>query len=160
MFLMIPGVSYPIKTGDLQTAISYLFNGNQTVVNGVTAMYPIGKYTSPEDQFNCMLRDFMFVCPSRRALRAMHAANASVWMYHWDYKGDWIEDIVLGDYHSGELEFVFDNQWPPIIHMFSANDYAMANTIDTYWANMVHYQSPNGDSTQSGTGKLNDQEYW
>ena len=83
MPLIIPGVHFPVQAGDLQIAMSYMFDNNQTIVNGIAAMYPLSAYASPEDQFNDILRDFMFVCPSRRALGAMTAAGAQTFLYHW-----------------------------------------------------------------------------
>jgi carboxylesterase type B len=52
----------------------------------------------------------------------------------------------LGVYHSAELEFVFDNAWPPFIHAFSVRDQTMADTFGYYWSNLVKYLDPNGPS--------------
>jgi carboxylesterase type B len=49
-------------------------------------------------------------------------------------------------YHSAELEFVFDNAWPPLVHTFSARDQTMADTFGYYWSNLVKYLDPNGPS--------------
>lgn len=164
MPLIIPGIHWPTQSGDLEIAMNYIFGGNQTTVGGIISLYPQSNYASAEATFNVILRDYMFVCPARRALSAMNAAGASTWLYHWDYQGDWIDDLLFGDYHSAELEFVFANQWPPIMHMFSLNDYTMANTVDTYWNNMVWYHNPNGnesvtDSVSRRT-QLKDEEFW
>jgi carboxylesterase type B len=67
-----------------------------------------------------------------------------------------IDDFVLGDYHSAELEFVWDNQWPPVVHAFSENDQKMADTVDTYFSNMVWFGNPNGQTPAD----LDGQEYW
>jgi hypothetical protein len=52
--------------------------------------------------------------------------------YHFEYAMDFIEYPLLGDYHASELVFVFDNQWPIILHDFSAKDKQMATWFGTY----------------------------
>jgi carboxylesterase type B len=60
-----------------------------------------------------------------------------------------VEDKYLGVYHTAELEFVFDNAWPPLVHHFSARDQAMADTFGFYWGNLVTYLDPNGEQSDS-----------
>jgi hypothetical protein len=52
--------------------------------------------------------------------------------YHFEYAMDFIEYPLVGDYHASELVFVFDNQWPAIVHDFSAKDKQMAAWFGTY----------------------------
>jgi para-nitrobenzyl esterase len=160
MALIIPGVHFPIQPSDYPLLVGHFYNNNQTIIAMVEQQYPLANYPNAETCFADLLRDFFFICASRRALEAMDANGATTWMYHWDYHGDWIEDKVLGDYHSAELEFVWDNQWPPIVHQFSQNDTTMSNTVDTYWSNFVFTLDPNSGEKTSRTGKLNDEEYW
>ena len=49
-----------------------------------------------------------------------------------------------GDYHSLELPFVFDHQWPPLVHDFTPTEKKLANTFTLYWSNMAKYGTPNG----------------
>jgi len=42
----------------------------------------------------------VFVCPTRRAARAVADAGLNVWVYQYRYKEDWIEFPYIGDYHS------------------------------------------------------------
>jgi len=159
MFLIVPGVHFPVQASDLPVAMDHFF-GNATVTRLIEQEYPLANYSSPEECFNDILRDYMFVCAARRALRAMDRHGTDTWLYHWHYKGDWIDGYILGDYHAAELEFVWDAPIP-IIHPFSANDNAMANTVDTYWSNMVWSGNPNGNATTSSrTGALRGEEYW
>ena len=39
---------------------------------------------------------------------------------------------MYADYHISELYFVWDNAWPPLIHIFSDSDKQMANTFGLY----------------------------
>jgi len=147
MPLIIIGTHFPAQITDLPLVVDHMFGGlgnTSTVLAGIQQLYPLSAFKDAEDMLSAVLRDFMFVCSSRRAVRAMTQHNASAWLYHWWYKGDWIEDLFLGDYHTAELEFVWNNAWPPFIHMFSDNDAKMADTVDTYWTNLIHYHNPNG----------------
>ena len=96
----------------------------------------------------CRLVRF-FACPSRRLAAAVSAEGRSgVWLYEFDYLGDWVEDSSLGVYHSSELEFVFDNAWPPLVHDFSARDQDMADSIGRLWSNLAYFHDPNGGDGQ------------
>lgn len=143
---VIPDLHAPLQSGDIDLILNHFFGNNATVNAVVDPAYPIENYSNATQQIEVMLRDFFFLCPSSRALLALGSFGANTWMYQFVYHGDWIEDPFLGVYHSAELEFVFDNAWPPIIHTFSARDQTMANTFGYYWTNMVKYGNPNGPS--------------
>jgi len=146
--LLSPGVKFPLDEQGVNTTLMHFFN-NQTFVNSVFEMYPTYDYKNCDAQAGAVLRDYFFVCSTRRGLSAMFnngTGQKQVFLYHFTYKGDFIEDPLLGDYHSSELPFVFDNPWPPIIHHFSQNDATMADTFGAFWSNMVHYQTPNGNN--------------
>jgi para-nitrobenzyl esterase len=154
MILVMPGkVTFPLSADQLPLVFNHFFN-NQTIVDAIQIQYPLYQYNSPDDLAADVLRDYFFVCSARRALRIINAQSIPTWLYHFTYVGDWIEDPFLGEYHSSELEFVFDNAWPPIIHSFSAKDQQMANDFGSYWANMVFQHNPNGD------GSIPVTEYW
>ena len=51
---------------------------------------------------------------------------------------------ALGDYHTIELSFVFDNQWPPVLHHFGTRQRLMADAVGMYWGNMAKFSDPNG----------------
>ena len=54
---------------------------------------------------------------------------------------DFIEYALLGNYHASELCFVWDNQWPPILHDFSPNDQQIADIFGLYWSNLGRFQT-------------------
>ena len=133
MYTLGLDIHFPLEWSDLPVILNHFFNDTETrlilhhyVVNCTCAFQCIGS----------ILKDYLFVCPARRLSVAM--AHTGVWSYQFDYRGDWIDNRVLGDYHSSELEFVFDNAWPPFIHTFSKRDQHMADVIGMLWANMIH----------------------
>eukprot|EP00698_Gefionella_okellyi_P003847 TRINITY_DN1356_c0_g1_i2.p1 TRINITY_DN1356_c0_g1~~TRINITY_DN1356_c0_g1_i2.p1 ORF type:complete len:530 (+),score=81.31 TRINITY_DN1356_c0_g1_i2:28-1617(+) len=145
MMPLVIHVLLPLNNATLTKAMMHFFNNNATIVSEILTEYPANLFTSSDHRAAMILRDYFFVCSSRRALRAMDAQGAPTWMYHFTYKGDWVEDPWLGDYHSAELEFVWDNPWPPIVHRFSDNDTAMAASFGQYWTNLAKFLDPSGD---------------
>lgn len=143
--LLFPNVSLPLSEASLNYALRHFFSNNATDAALILDMYPAGDYSNDQDKrAAAILRDHFFACSARRALRAMNEhGTPNTHLYHFEYPGDFIEDLVLGDYHSAELPFVFNNPWPPILHAFSPHDQQMADTINTYWGNFVHSGDPN-----------------
>lgn len=73
-----------------------------------------------------ILRDFFFACPAHRVAQQLAKHATPTYLYHYTYKvPNWIDHWILGDYHSCELEVVFDNPWPPYIHYFDDADKSM-----------------------------------
>ena len=65
-------------------------------------------------------------------------------LYQFTYDLDWIEYPLLGDYHTSEIDFVFGNQWPPILHGFyKKSDYELSAAMGTYWTSMAASGTPN-----------------
>jgi len=140
LVLIVPGVELPLNKTGMVMGLQHFFN--KSVVNTIMTLYAGPQYKSYEDRCAHVLRDYFFTCANRRAARAL-SASGPVYLYQFTYLGDWIEDPLLGDYHSSELEFVWDNAFPPIIHAFSARDTTMANTFGTYWTNFAKSHNPN-----------------
>jgi len=87
---------------------------------------------------------FFFGCGARRYAAAFAKYQTPVYLYHFTFSApNWIDQWILGDYHSSELEFVFANPWPPLIHNFDPSDTAMAATFGDYWTNLASSGNPN-----------------
>lgn len=43
-----------------------------------------------------------------------------------------------------EMSFVFDNQWPPLIHTFGEREKEMASGIGSFWTNLARFGRPSG----------------
>lgn len=147
--LLMSGVHFPLQASDMKPAMMHFFS-NETLVDEILQVYPDdGSFTSEDDRAASILRDYFFACSNRRFLRAMGESNTPTYLYHFTYKPDWIDMEVLGDAHASELTFVWDNAWPPILHIFSFNDQAMADTFGYYWTNFAKYNNPNGPNNSS-----------
>ena len=76
------------------------------------ATYPESDYTNEEGRLAYLLRDYIFACPVRAALHAMRAIepNNPTYIYRFNRTQD--NDpvgLVFGDYHSVELQYVFND---------------------------------------------------
>ena len=150
---IIPGLHLPLQTDDFETIMHYILDpvvGNEMVTSELPelhALYPIGNYKSVDDQMAKVIRDYMFLCPTRRAARAVVAAEnaAPVYLYQFGYINKWLDFKVGGDYHCSEIYFVFGNAWPPVIHRFSRTDDKMVETMQSCWTNFAKNGNPGND---------------
>jgi para-nitrobenzyl esterase len=158
MATVVPQIHTPVQFGDLDVLVDHFFNGNATVRALVNKAYPPSNYGNATDQIEKMMRDFFFLCPTSRAALALTASGVPTFVYQFVYHTEWIENF-LGVYHSAELEFVFANEWPPIVHTFSPRDHVMAKTFGYYWQNVVKYGDPNGVKKADGE-QLETEAFW
>lgn len=150
--IIVPGASFPPSDADLPKFIAHMLDMfNPAVVANVSAA-AIAQYPAPNPPDNFargaeMLTHFFFACATRRTARAL-AAYGPTYLYQFSYKLRWPEALLFGDYHSSELNFVFRNEWPPIIHTFDADDTTVVNAFTAYWANFAH--NPSGGDPNTG----------
>jgi len=142
MVAIIPGVDFPITQAGATTLLNYFFN--DTTTQEILELYdtePTWEYVA-----DTVLRDYFFACSARRVARALSdIQHVPAYLYHFTFNPGWIDIDILGQYHSSEIEFVFDNPWPPIVHEFSANGRKLADAIGIYWDNLGRYGTPNGN---------------
>jgi para-nitrobenzyl esterase len=154
--LIVQNTSFPIASqGDLMAFVRHILQGyNQTLVNQIASQavsqpaYNASNFPS-DGGFaltyvgSDMLTHYFFRAAARRAARAASAHGAPVWLYHFNHTLSWVEAAILGDYHSSELDFVFGNEWPPIIHAFNADDKTMSAAMTCFWTNLAAAGDPN-----------------
>jgi len=149
--ILVPGIGHePLTEDDLVLLMGHFFCNNMTTVNTIIAAYPLANFQGVDHQAAIILRDFFFGCPTKRALRAEAKVNATnPYFYQFTYTMHYPMDPVMGDYHSSELNYVWDNAWPLDGHLrlWNASDQQMASTFGVYWSNLVHNLTPNGKET-------------
>ncbi len=149
--LVAKGASFPPNNQSIVLALQRMFNMfNSSVLTPLIPQmlnaYPLSAYGGDQwARTSAMITHFFFRCGVRRSARAIvQAPNAPpLWLYHFNYKLDWIEGPLLGDYHTSELSFVWDNQWPPLLHDFSDADQEMSDAFTSFWTNLAKGGSPN-----------------
>jgi len=96
-----------------------------------------------EDILSASLRDWFFACPSRMTAAAL-SQYVPTYLYHWTFLADnWIDNRFLGDLHSAEIQFVYGNAWPPVVHWFNQRDLDMVSATQNYWLSMALHGDPN-----------------
>lgn len=146
LYQILPGELHnPFIYSDIPLILAHMFANNSTIINAVLQQYPADNFKSITNLTETLLRDNFFLCPSRRALKMLSNLPNPVdtFFYQYNYLSDFIEDHYLGVYHSSELEFVWDNEFPPIIHSFSKKDQYVADMMGSYWTNYAKSFSPN-----------------
>ena len=108
-------------------------------------MYPASAYDGDGmARVADIITHYVFTCAARRVARVASAEGTPVYLYRFSYAIHWIEELLgLGDYHSSELAFVWDNQWPPLVHAFNDDDATIADAFGNYWSSMAYTGNPN-----------------
>ena len=104
---------FPLTDKDGEILFLFL-NRNSTFVDLVLEHYPKGDFNNDNiARIAMILRDSTFACPSRRAVTVLSERGVKSWLYHFVMPlRNWIEYPLLGDYHMGELAFVFGMNGP------------------------------------------------
>ncbi len=141
--MLVPGAKLPLNDASIKATLLKFFNNNATIADAIMNAYPSSAYPNNDARMAVVLRDFFFACPSRRAALAHSSYNTnSTFMYQFTFLSNFPEVSILGVYHAAELPYVFNNEWPPIVHTFDANDKVVANTMGSYWSTFVKTQRP------------------
>jgi para-nitrobenzyl esterase len=120
----------------------FFFN-NQTFIAEIKKEY---NWTNPElkqrDLYSRLMTDYIFACPSRRAIRANNVKNTT-WEYQWDYRSG-IAEKLIGDGHATEIVYVFQHPW--VLAEFTPKDRQIASMLKHYWLNFIKNHDPNSQS--------------
>jgi carboxylesterase type B len=152
--LVAKGAVFPPNNASIVLALKRMFNMYNSsrlaaAIPRMLAAYPESAYEGNQwARTSAMITHFFFRCGVRRSARAIvqSAQAPPLWLYHFNYKLDWIEGPLLGDYHTSELSFVWDNQWPPLLHDFTAADQEMSDAFTVFWTNLARSGSPNSQA--------------
>jgi len=145
---LIAGVLFPLTKSSAMKVGEHFWN--ETITLKMLDIYQ--HLPTYEDVFSQAITDWMFACPARRLSHLMFENKNPTWLYHWTFLPDnWIDDRILGDYHTSEIEYVYGNAWPPLIHWFDSRDKKMVQTMQNYWLSFAKYGNPN---------KMNPKVFW
>eukprot|EP01126_Amoeba_proteus_P007379 TRINITY_DN12655_c0_g1_i2.p1 TRINITY_DN12655_c0_g1~~TRINITY_DN12655_c0_g1_i2.p1 ORF type:complete len:316 (-),score=50.38 TRINITY_DN12655_c0_g1_i2:34-981(-) len=137
---IISGAWFPLDQARVELALGHFFN-TSTVEDVLALYYDSGR--TWESVVSLILRDYIFLCPTRRVAVVFSSYKLPTYLYHFTFIApNWVDQWLLGSYHSSELEFVFSNPWPPIIHPFDESDKIMAATFGSYWSNFAYTHHP------------------
>ncbi|WP_437678944.1 carboxylesterase/lipase family protein [Sorangium sp. So ce131] len=110
----------------------------------VVAHYPTATHGSAQEAANAAVGDGRFVCPTRRAARAMARAGAATYLYHFTYAPDGSLFGDLGSFHSAEIKLVFGNPTAILPAPLTQEELGMSRVIMGYWSRHAERGDPNG----------------
>jgi len=142
----VPGLTFPLTQSETVKVLGHYFNAS--TIDTIMQLYA----SSPtyESMVAFVLRDYFFGCPGHRIAKAFYNNKVPVYMYQFTYDPHWIDVDILGEYHSVEIEFVFNNPWPEYVHYFNDVSQGISDMMGYYWANMAQYETPNQVPQQNG----------
>jgi para-nitrobenzyl esterase len=111
----------------------------------VVALYPTATFGSAEKAAMAAVGDAGFVCPARRAARALEKAGGSAYLYHFTYVPMGTLLPNLGAYHSSEIKSVFGNSTQLASQPLTDEEKELSATIQGYWSRHAETGDPNGD---------------
>jgi para-nitrobenzyl esterase len=112
-----------------QTLMESLFPGQGTAIVG---MYPIMSFASPQAAAAEAFGDGAFVCPTRRAARALTKGGTTAYLYQFTHAVTTGLFQGLGVYHSSEVPFIFEN--PYIGITLDAQELTLSAAMRGFWS--------------------------
>lgn len=153
--LVVPGVSWPVslKPQEVKQVFAFFFENN---VSQVDKVYKLQEYaTAPwkEDaMLSRMMRDLIFLCPSRALAMAFAEQGMPTFLYVFDYQFGFLADEIvrISDFHAGETFFVWRNFLEAVkVLAPDQTPFDMANTMSCKWASFAYTHDPNGGDDRS-----------
>lgn len=110
----------------------------------VVARYSSATYGTAQKAAEAAVGHAGFVCPTRRAARALAKSGTPTYQYHFTYAppGSLFPD--LGAFHAAEIKFVFGipSQLTPA--PLSDEELVLSSAIQGYWSRLAGSGDPNG----------------
>jgi para-nitrobenzyl esterase len=108
----------------------------------IARVYPASAFATPQDALERVLGDGGLVCGTYDSARRVAAAGGRVWLYNF---ARWVQipelqPLDLRALHGAEIAYVFGSPPPP-----TADDAALTDAIQGYWARLARDGDPNGD---------------
>ena len=139
-------LSTPVTTeAELKAALAKSLPGADIAT--IMSVYPLSRFADQKNPAQAalarILGDAQLVCSTWDAAARMSKLGGNVWMYNFDVPVviATMPDLGLGASHGAELVYVF--QTSPA---FAAENTALSNVMQTYWATFAKTGDPNGGS--------------
>jgi para-nitrobenzyl esterase len=138
----------PLTDAEYDAALTAFFGVGNPIIPFVLALYPVDPSdpTSASIELGAVGTDIAFACPARNA-------NLSLSEYVPTYAYEFHDETApsafpplsfpAGDYHSIELEYLFDLEELGIILTFTPDQQQLSDTMIGYWTNFAKTGNPN-----------------
>jgi len=109
----------------------------------VLQLYPASAYPRVKDALDALVTDWVFVCPTRRLVRAVSREQPHVYLYQFTHVPPIGRLLRIGAYHGAELEFLFGTlrvlrRIPPY-----PQELALSEAMMAYWTSFAWTGDPN-----------------
>ena len=101
MPLVVPNARLPLDDEGVDAVLHHVLDpvtGGRSI-QPVLDQYPSALFKDNDHRAEVVIRDYIFLCPGRRAARASAKVQPSTYLYHFEYPGHWIDMQLMGDYH-------------------------------------------------------------
>lgn len=111
----------------------------------VVARYSSAKFGTAQDAALAAVGHAGFVCPTRRAARAIAKTGTPAYQYHFTYAppGGLFGD--LGAFHSAEIKFVFGIPSQLVPQPLTDEEIVLSNAMMGYWSGLAAKGDPNAE---------------
>jgi para-nitrobenzyl esterase len=138
LFFFLGGIN-PTTDADAQALYESFYPGHGAAI---ATQYPSSAYGgSPKDAAIDAFGDAAFVCPTRRAARALSSAGVPVHLYQFTHAVSSSLLQNLGVFHSSEIPFVFGNPYLGIV--LDAQEQQLSKEMMSYWFQTAATGDPN-----------------
>ncbi len=129
---IVEPVDLPINNTGVQIILNHFYNATSTAL--IMTAYPESAFSSNEQRIGIILRDAYFRCNVRAVLRAIRHADPTIptWLYKFNITMHDPQFLVLGDFHSSELRYVFN--WSN--KYWRQEDTLLSAQMGCYWTNV------------------------
>jgi para-nitrobenzyl esterase len=114
-------------------------------------LYPVKEHSSPKAAYNHMLRDALFLCPTRELARTATAHGQPVYLYQFTYAPVRTFSAFMGltgAYHAAELPFVFGATQGGL-RLEGEKEHVLSRHIMGYWTRFATKGDPNGEGAMA-----------
>ncbi len=114
-------------------------------------LYPVKEHTSPKAAYNHMLRDALFLCPTRELARTVTAHGQPVYLYQFTYAPSRTFNAfmgITGAFHAAELPFVFGATQGGL-RLEGEREHVLSRHIMGYWTRFATKGDPNGEGAMA-----------
>eukprot|EP00931_Biecheleriopsis_adriatica_P066515 TRINITY_DN4085_c0_g1_i1.p1 TRINITY_DN4085_c0_g1~~TRINITY_DN4085_c0_g1_i1.p1 ORF type:complete len:623 (+),score=77.82 TRINITY_DN4085_c0_g1_i1:69-1937(+) len=152
---LVPGARWPASVfhESLQRAVDYMFSSNASIVNHTYSLDEYRSALGPEDLLlSRLIRDLVFLCPARSLASAWTKHGVPAFMYVFEFRYGLLVDrgLHLGDFHAGELPFVFKNWiWAVRAAGPLTSPARMSDIMSCKWTSFAYAHDPNGGPDES-----------
>jgi para-nitrobenzyl esterase len=141
LFFLLAGLM-PASDAENQAILEGIFPGHGAAI---VAQYPSAAYASAKDAVIDAFGDGTFVCPTRRAARALAKAGAPVYLYQFKHAVTSALFQGLGVFHSSELPFVWGNPYLGIT--LGSDEKQLSKEMMGYWFQMASSAAPSNQES-------------